>query len=393
MGLSMTKEREAARHPSVIHSSLMPTSPGTDEAVLPQPEEAWLDLSTLDRMLELALGSTEGQGAALFLSEPWKVGPTHCHATAGVPPADLPAILDRLREQPLPVALAPDQAIGNQAGGACSAVAVREPDGTPRGILAVLGHAAPPGPPGAGELRRLQAVADLLGSELALRRELTETRQVAEALKARFERSQQDQEGLVRAIDHRIRNGLQMVNDMLALQALSIGDTRAAARLDAAAGRVQAVAEAHAHLQRRPATGRVSAQEYVALLVRRLQECNPQPERSLTLQPAPDLAISALDAPRIGIISWELLANALRHGRGDVVIALQPLPEASQLRIIVRDEGPGPDAAVVAAASRRGSQGSGLGLIRLIAGGNAASIEPGPPAGVAITVSLRHLAG
>ncbi|MFC4166336.1 histidine kinase dimerization/phosphoacceptor domain -containing protein [Teichococcus aestuarii] len=355
-------------------------------------------MAALDRILGLVLDGAGADAAMLFLSEAPGARSRHCRATSGLAAAELDAVLKMLQGRPLPVVLpvhggGSGAGAAGRAGGTCAAVAVREPDGAQRGILAVLSSKGHQQAPGVGELRRLQAVADLLGSELALRRELAETRQVAEALKARFERSQQDQEGLVRAIDHRIRNGLQMVNDMLSLQALSLGDTAAAARLDAAAGRVQAVAEAHAHLQRRPATGQVSVRDYVALLLRRLQECRPEPGRTLTLQPAPDLAISALDAPRIGIIAWELLANALRHGRGHVEIALQPLPEASQLRIIVRDEGPGPDAATVAAASRRGSQGSGLGLIRLIAGGNAANVDPGPPPGVAITVSLRRPAG
>lgn len=386
----MSKEQEAARHPRMDHPThTLPASVTTEaepHAAAPRP-----DLAALDRTLELALGSLDAEGALLCLTEEVAGRAPLCRGTASVTAAATQAILRRLQGEPLPVLLAFPFPPGSTEPPAealpCAAVAVREPDGTQRGLLVVLGLA--PGTQAAAP-RRLQAVADQLGQELCLRRELADARQVAEALKARFERLRQDQEGLVRAIDHRIRNGLQMVNDMLALQAMSLGDTEAAAQLDAAAGRVQAVAEAHAHLQRQPATGLVSARDYVALLLRRLRQCWPDPARPLLLRPAPDLAVSALDAPRIGIIAWELLVNALRHGRGRVEILLQAMQEANQLRIVVRDEGPGPDAATLASTSRRGNQESGLGLIRLIAGGHAASVEPGQPAGVGITVSLRR---
>lgn len=277
---------------------------------------------------------------------------------------------------------------------------VRDSEGRHWGVLAALS----PEPASAGALSRacthLQSLAEMLGAQLESAAWRQEARQQSLALRAaradaervveRHRRHLQDLENTIRVMDHRIRTGLQMVNDMLCLQSLSAEDERLAARLTSAAGRIQALAEVHTLLQQAPAQRRVDARAYLGRVLGTFRGRCEDSGRSITLCDGPRIMLSTLDAPRLGIVAWELLANAMRHGQGDVTLELCLEDGGSRLQVLVGDEGPGPAPGVLRDLQSSGRCDSGLHLIRLVAGGEATVMRPGAPTQIGITLDLRQ---
>ncbi|MXP64489.1 hypothetical protein E0493_14150 [Roseomonas sp. M0104] len=259
--------------------------------------------------------------------------------------------------------------------------------GRQQGVLAVLS----PEPQGFAphQRARLQTLADMLmaGREAARgpegdRQRLAQAEQALREQAARL----RSQAHTIHEMDHRVRNGLQMVSDMLCLQALPEQEDACAARLNAAAGRIQAVAEIHALLQRQPGAGRLGARACLEGLLGPFGRLWQGSGRQVRLHAGDDLTVSALDAPRLAVAAWELLANAMRHGQGNVTLELRGEPGLHRFRLAVRDEGPGSER-LLRAASDAGHE-SGFGLIRLIAGGEAAQVRCGPPTEVSIVLDL-----
>lgn len=266
-----------------------------------------------------------------------------------------------------------------------AAAPLRDRDGGHHGVLAILSPEPRPQGLGPQEQARLQSLADLMMNE----REAGQAAlRAAEAERAARRSAQllRNQAHALQEMDHRIRNGLQMVSDMLCLQSVAGQDEGLAARLMAAAGRIQAVAEVHTQLQRHPGEGALGARACLEELLHPFRRLWQGSGRRVLLRDGPDILVAALDAPRLGIAAWELLANAMRHGRGDVTLALQPEEASRRLRLVVRDEGPGSER--MTRAAELGGCESGLGLLRIIAGGEPAQVRCGPPTEVSIVLDL-----
>jgi two-component sensor histidine kinase len=157
---------------------------------------------------------------------------------------------------------------------------------------------------------------------------------------------------LAREADHRVANGLQLIHGALSLQAAAEPNAVLREALQLAAGRVMAVAGAHRHLHRAvtpPDAGGVpDAVAYLATLVRDLAPSGVPAGvagRPVLFHAAPDagVAMPAGLLPRLGLIAAELVANALKHGRGRVLVELLPaaLAEGGGVVLAVSDEGPG----------------------------------------------------
>jgi len=277
---------------------------------------------------------------------------------------------------------------------------VRDNAGRHLGVLAVLA----PEPASAEMLScargHLQSLAGMLGAQLenaALRQEschqalvLHAARSDAERMAERHRRQLQDLGNTIRVMDHRIRTGLQMVNDMLCLQSLSVEDEGLAARLTSAAGRIQALAEVHTLLQHAPAQRRIGARAYLQRMLTTFRSRWQDSGRAIALREGPEILLSALDAPRLGIVAWELLANALRHGRGDVGLELRLEGGASKLHVLAEDQGPGLAPGILQDLQSSSRCDSGLHLIRLVAGGEAVTVRQGAPARIGIALDLRQ---
>jgi two-component sensor histidine kinase len=210
-----------------------------------------------------------------------------------------------------------------------------------------------------------------------------------------------EKELLVREADHRVANGLQLLYSALTLQASREPDAPSRAAIRAAALRVSAVAGAHRHLHKAPERrmdgGALDVSAYLSTLLRdvgqRLEIEGDAPGTvgsSVLLDVEPDaaLAVPAGLLPRLGLIAAELVANALKHGTGPVLVALRAVPEGgSGVVLAVSDQGPGfPPGFDPAAGS---SQGLGMRLVVALSRPGRVAIDRDNPSRITVLLLER----
>jgi two-component system, sensor histidine kinase PdtaS len=157
---------------------------------------------------------------------------------------------------------------------------------------------------------------------------------------------------MMKEMHHRVRNSLQLVQTLLALQGSLSGDKTVATHLQTAATRVMTVASVHERLYREDGAKAADASTYLQGLVEDLAHLAP--ERAIKLD-SPRIILPAERLSPLGFVTAELVTNALKYGRGTVSVRV--VAEAkSQFNVIVEDEGDGfPD-------SFPKPQGTGLGM-------------------------------
>lgn len=148
---------------------------------------------------------------------------------------------------------------------------------------------------------------------------------------------------LLREVNHRVSNSLQLIASLLHFQGDMSGDADVKAALKEANGRVLAVARVHRSLYTSFDVRWVSLADYLSSLIRDLQNvsggghqgaisfaCDP-------IQTGPDAAVA------IGIVTTELVLNALKHAYpkegGQVRVSLRA--HASEVELAVEDDGVG----------------------------------------------------
>jgi two-component sensor histidine kinase len=187
----------------------------------------------------------------------------------------------------------------------------------------------------------------------------------AEVLAARdqFRALAEERALLLREVNHRVSNSLQLIASLLHFQA-DVSDSPAVkAALKEANGRVMAVARVHRWLYVSEDVRSVSLADYLQTLIGDLDGVSSPPGRasSISLEADP-VDVEPDKAVAVGIIATELILNALKHaypdGTGPVHVRL--LRKASgHAELTVEDEGVGNDT--------EGSPRMGLGR-RIMAG-------------------------
>ena len=240
---------------------------------------------------------------------------------------------------------------------------VLEVDGTARGEFV------------AADTAFLQSLASVLAAALVRH----QTEQTKDALL-------REKDLLMLEVHHRVKNSLQLVRALLQLQARSASD-EARTQLEAAAGRIMTISAVHRHLYEGGSATRTDAAAYLRALVGDIQAMVDTPEnhREITVQADP-LSLSADQTTPLGLITSELVANALKHGAGRVLVSLRDVPGGLQIR--VEDEGPGfpPDFAP------RVSGSLGMRLVTALAKGDPAqALVIDPSAGHGCVVATLKL--
>jgi two-component sensor histidine kinase len=182
-----------------------------------------------------------------------------------------------------------------------------------------------------------------LFEELESLRDLNE-RQELETAKAALEESGRQKDLLLKEVDHRIKNSLQIVASLLYLHAKTAGV--AAGLFQDAAARVTAIAAVHQQLHTYDDVGTVLLDRYLVDLCQGIEAASSGPNRTWPIVvDAEPLPISANTAIPLALIVNELVTNAIQHsrpvgeGRGTrVTLRCQP----DSFSINVSDPGDGP---------------------------------------------------
>lgn len=247
------------------------------------------------------------------------------------------------------------------------------PDWRLLGVLHVASPEARPGAMAAEDERRLGVLAGIAAEMIDIRQRL----RIAEEALA-------EKDLLAREADHRVANGLQLIQGALSLQAAAESGTAQGPALRAAAGRVAAIAGAHRHLHSTPAAT-PDGIEYISALLCKLAlppaaaggTVNAE-GRPVILDAAPAVvgAIPAGLLPRLGLIVAELVANALKHGSGRVLVELGPAPafDGGGVVLAVSDQGPGFPLGFEPAAP--GRAGLGMRLISTLSRPGHVEVDP-----------------
>src|SRR6201985_3144876 len=179
------------------------------------------------------------------------------------------------------------------------------------------------------------------------RRARTKARRDAEAevhpARDRFAALAAEREVLLREVNHRVGNSLQIIASLLHLQASSTDQEDVKAALTNAMGRVAAVAQVHRRLYTSQDLKSVLLNQYLEALLedlRRSAEGNRMSRLTLT---AESIEIDPDRAVAIGIIVNELVMNAVKYaypdGAGPIHVELRPQDE--ELLLSITDDGVG----------------------------------------------------
>jgi two-component sensor histidine kinase len=232
---------------------------------------------------------------------------------------------------------------------------------------------------------------ELLGSSIA--QEITRTRLQSERDAAerevresrdRLERLAGQQAVLLREVNHRVANSLQLISSLIELQARRVEDGAARGMLRQAAERVEAVSLVHRRLYTSNDVEFVDMDAYLAGLVEELSRATATVDaRSGDNRTAPRVALHAEPirvetdkAVPIGLMVNELVTNSLKYAypdteHGQVRVSLTRSTEDCRVRLVVEDDGIGYPQADAA------PQGSGMGamIVKSMARSLGASVE------------------
>src|SRR6202162_5124509 len=210
------------------------------------------------------------------------------------------------------------------------------------------------------------------------------------ASRDRFAALAAEREMLLREVNHRVGNSLQIIASLLHLQASSAAEDDVKAALTNAMGRVAAVAQVHRRLYTSHDLKNVLLNQYLDALLedlRRSAEGNRMSRLTLKAEPVeidPDRAVA------IGIIVNELVMNAVKYaypdGAGPIHVVLTA--QGDDLVLSIADEGVGLNVKVDPR-----STGMGQRIVSAMPSKLEASVERDPAhTGTRIVLRFRRIA-
>ena len=155
-----------------------------------------------------------------------------------------------------------------------------------------------------------------------------------------------DREILLREIHHRVKNNLNVIYGLLALQTRELDDAAAAAALTDSQQRVKVMATVHETLYESTNVSRIKADEFANRIVSELKEVYAIDHSRIRIETSLDCFILDLEqAIPVGLILNELITNALKHAfpgtRRGVVRVSVSLKEDDSIELCVCDDGIG----------------------------------------------------
>lgn len=199
-------------------------------------------------------------------------------------------------------------------------------------------------------------------------------------------------EVLLREVNHRVGNSLQLVASFILLQSRAVNDETARAALHETKNRIDAVAQVHRRLYTSDDVTHVALDDYFLGLVEELKgSLLDSPEApTLALRTEP-IRVTTDHAVSLGVMVAELITNAVKYayptGRGGEIRVRLEGAGAERARLTVEDDGPG-----LSPGKSPGSTGLGGLILRAMAETIGAKIAYTPaPRGVRAQVEFACL--
>jgi two-component sensor histidine kinase len=195
--------------------------------------------------------------------------------------------------------------------------------------------------------------------QVDLRRDKERAEQALRNANARLEDIVNRQAVLLREVNHRVANSLQLVSSLVQMQANLVADAGAKGALEDTQHRIAAIMQIHRRLYTSDDVEQVEMRDYLVGLIGELQHSVAASEanRPIRLDVEP-IRLKTDQAVSLGVVVTELVTNACKYAyapgeAGEVRVRLCALGAAGH-RLVVEDDGRGIDEAAP-------SQGTGLG--------------------------------
>ena len=190
-------------------------------------------------------------------------------------------------------------------------------------------------------------------------------------VEAELRRSLAERELLLREVNHRVKNSLQLVLSMLSLQGGEFREAGAKELFAKAIARVTAIASIHERLYQDTDPLTIDMQTYLTGLCAELARAGIGDERHADLRTDIEpLRLPTENGVSLALIVNELVMNALKHGRPSdrsaiIKVSLRRL-DSGQARLTIADNGPGLGADA-STSSAKPASGLGTRLIGMLA--------------------------
>jgi two-component sensor histidine kinase len=185
------------------------------------------------------------------------------------------------------------------------------------------------------------------------------------AARDRFEALAAERAVLLREVNHRVGNSLQIIAALLHLQASASKNDDVKSALAAANRRVMAVAQVHRRLYTSADVQSVALDQYLSALVEDLRNSAEDGTAAALSLDAEPIEVDPDRAVAVGVVVTELVINAMKYaypsGKGPIRVSLRSA-EDSRAVLSVEDDGIG-----ASAEPKRASDGLGRMIVKAMA--------------------------
>jgi len=153
----------------------------------------------------------------------------------------------------------------------------------------------------------------------------------------------QDKDVLLRELQHRVKNNLQMITALIRMEARNVADGETGERFDRLAGRINSLAILYDLLSGEGANDSVDLGVYLSQVASSVMQAHAMEGIRLELK-VDTWPVSINVAMPAGLVVNELMTNALKHafvGRDGGTITVSSLVDDTGCRVVVADDGVG----------------------------------------------------
>jgi PAS domain S-box-containing protein len=153
-----------------------------------------------------------------------------------------------------------------------------------------------------------------------------------------------EKELILKEVHHRIKNNMNTISSLLALQAGSLKDPASIAALEDAGSRVQSMMTLYDQLYKSADFTELSLRDYLPPLIERIVSNFPNADSVKVEMHIDDFILEIKQVQPLGILLNELVTNIMKYafpGRNDGIIAVSATLADGRVTIAVRDNGVG----------------------------------------------------